>query len=311
MQLNECAAYLKENDRFLLVTHKRPDGDTIGSAAALCRALRQLGKTAWLYPNPEVTDNYSGYFAPLAAPDDYLYETVVSVDVASEGLFPLGFSGNVDLAVDHHPSNSNFAQRAVVWSHKASCGELVLELIKALGVPVDKTIAELLYVAVSTDTGCFCYGNTKPETLRTAAELIELGAENAPLNKKLFRTVSKARLTLEGLIYSGLTTHRNGKISIATVTLDMMEMAGATENDCDDLASLAGKVAGSCVSATIRELEPGVCKVSVRTGLEVKASAVCERFGGGGHDMAAGFTVHMNCADTKAALLQAINEVWQ
>lgn len=312
MPLETYAELLRGHDNILLVTHLRPDGDTLGSAGALCSALRRLGKTAFLYNNPQITENYLRFVESYIAPEGFIPEYIVAVDLADTGLFPEGFDGHVDFCVDHHPSNSGYADETIVWADKASCGELVMELIKTMCGSVTAEEADLLYIAVSTDCGCFVYGNTTAETHIAAAELIRLGANHKWLNRELFRMTSAARLRLEGMIFSGLHSYRDCKINFAIVTLDMMEKAQATENDCDDLASLAGRVRGSRVSVTIRELEKGKkCKVSVRTGEEVNASEVCANFGGGGHAMAAGCTVDAGVEETERLILEAIERQWR
>jgi len=232
------------------------------------------------------------------------------VDVASESLFPAGFEGGADICIDHHPSNSGYAGATILGFEKASCGELVLEIIKSALGGITKNEADLLYIAVSTDTGCFQYGNTTADTFRAAAELIDAGADNKTINKKLFRTVRKSRLVLEGMIYTSLRHFRDGKITVVTVTLDMMDKSGATEDDCEDLASLAGKVEGSFVGVTVREIEKNKCKVSVRTGREVNANDVCAVFGGGGHAMAAGCNLDCPPDEAVAKVIAAIDEVW-
>jgi len=311
MTVSECAAFLRGRDCFLILTHQRPDGDTVGSAGALCHCLRRLGKTAWLYPNPEITETYAEFAAPYLAPADYVPETVLAVDVAAENMFPRGFSGKAELSVDHHPSNSGFAgENTLCLPEKASCGEIVLQLIAELAGAPCREEADLLYVAVSTDTGCFLYGNTEADTHLAAAELIDAGADVKRLNKLLFRTVSMARLKLEGMIYTGLTQYREGQINVAKITLDMMARAGATEDDCDDLANLAGKVRGNRVAITVREQENGTCRASVRTDGSVDASAVCARFGGGGHKMAAGCTVETDVETLARALVEAVSAAW-
>ncbi len=312
MPLKTYAKLLSGHDNFLLVTHLRPDGDTLGSAGALCSALRRLGKTAFLYNNPQITENYFHFVENFIAPEEFRPEYVVAIDLADVGLFPEGFNGHVDLCIDHHPSNTGYADETIVWADKASCGELVMELIKAICGDISREEADLLYIAVSTDCGCFVYGNTTAETHMAAAELIRLGADHKWLNRELFRMTSAARLRLEGLIFAGLHSYRDCKVNVAVVTLDMMEKAQATENDCDDLASLAGRVRGSRVSVTIRELEKGKkCKVSVRTGEEVNASKVCVTFGGGGHAMAAGCTIEAGVEETERLILEAIDRQWQ
>ena len=309
LTLTECAEILRAHDHYFVITHVRPDGDSLCSAAALCSALRRMGKTAVMYRNPETTETYQPLTEPYLGeqkPDSF----VVTVDVADVTMFPAGWEGSVDLAIDHHPKNPGYAAASIVDGTKASCGEIVMALIELLCGGLTAEEANLLYVAVSTDSGCFSYGNTTAETLRDAAHLIDCGAVNGVLNKQFFRSYSFQRLKLEGMIFSGMRSFRGGKINIAVVTLNMMKESGAIEDDCDDLASLTGRVRGSRVNITIRELEEGKCKVSLRTSEAVDASAICERFGGGGHKMAAGCTVDVGPEELEKLLLKAVNEVW-
>lgn len=312
MELLECAAYLRAHDNYLLVTHQRPDGDTLGSASALCHALRRLGKTAYLYKNGEITESFVPFVSPYFAPEDFAPEICVSVDVAEEKLLARGFEGKISLKLDHHVPRGEQPEHAVVWTHRAACGELVLALIEEmLGAP-DKTEADLLYIAVSTDTGCFCYANTNSATFRAAARLCDAGADLPLLNKIFFRTKSPARLALEGMVCSSLRSYRDHAINIAVITLDMLRCAGVTEDDCSDLASLAGQVRGNRVSVTVRELsaDPPRSKVSLRTDGGVDASQVCARFGGGGHRMASGCELDLPPDEAAGAVRRAVEEVW-
>lgn len=311
MNFKECARLLSERDNILLVTHKNPDGDTMGSAAALCSALRRKGKTAWLYPNDAVIEKLLPYVKAYFAPADFSPAYIVSVDVATEKMFARGFEAAVNLCIDHHPTNSHYAPKELIRADRSSCGEIVLELIKALCGSVERNEATLLYIAVSTDTGCFQYSNTNARTLEAAAELLKRGANNAEINLKFFRKISPARMKLEGMIYSGMSFHREGKVTVATVTRQMMAQAGATEDDCDDLAGLAGKAEGSVVSITIREQEDGSSKISVRSMPEVSSSDICAVFGGGGHAMAAGCTISSPPEKAKRMLLAVVDEVWK
>ena len=312
MNLHEAADLLRRRDNYIIVTHRRPDGDTLGSAAGLCHALRRMGKTAWMFPNGEITATYLPYVEKYLAPENYAGETVVATDVAEPGLFCRGFAGAVDLWLDHHPTRGEAREPAVVWPHKASCGELILELIGELCGDIDKEEADLLYMAVSTDTGCFVYDNTTAETHRAAAQLLDAGADLPRLNKPLFRFKSLARIMLEGMICSDLRVYRGGQISLAMVTLDMLTRSGATEDDCNDLASLAGQVRGNHVAVTVRELSltPPKSKVSLRTDGLVDASAVCRRFGGGGHKMASGCELDCPPEETAEKILAAVEELW-
>ena len=172
MDLKECAGYLRERDNFILITHRRPDGDTLGSAAGLCHALNRLGKTAWLFPNPDITALFMPYVEKYLAPDGYRWDTVIAADIAEASLICPGFEGTVDLWLDHHPTRGEPRENAVIWSDRASCGELILALIEELCGDIVPEEADLLYIAVTTDTGCFVYDNTKAETHRAAARLL-------------------------------------------------------------------------------------------------------------------------------------------
>ncbi len=311
MKTSETAKLFQSRDNFLLLTHKNPDGDTLGSAAALCSALRRAGKTAYLFPNAEITEKYREYAEPFHASEDYVPGFTVAVDIASEELLPRGFRGSVDFCIDHHPSNTRYAPASLIAPGKASCGEIVLQLIKALNGDVTAEEADLLYVAVSTDCGCFVYANTGSDTLRAAAELIDLGADNRTLNVKLFRKVSRARMKIEGMIFSGMEYYRDGKISLATITQKMLREAGATEQDLDDISGLAGRAEGAVLSITLREQPGGESRISLRSSPEVDCNAICSVFGGGGHAMAAGCTIQSPPEKAKRMLLDVIDEVWQ
>lgn len=311
MELETCLNALREQDDILIVTHRNPDGDTMGSAAALCSALRRLGKQAYVYPNEQVTAKLAPYVSPYLAPASFVPHYVVSVDVATEKMFAKGFSGPVDLCIDHHPSNSGYAPLRYIDGSAASCGQIVLRAIKQLCGSIVKTEADLLYIALSTDCGCFQYSNTDAAALRAAAELLEAGADNQGLNQLFFRRVSKARLKLEGSIYENMSFHKGGKIAVAIVTDAMLQAAGAVEDDCDDLAGLAGRAEGSLVSITIRDYPGGASKVSVRSGPEFDSCALCARFDGGGHRMAAGCNIPVPPLQARELLLKAIDEVWQ
>lgn len=311
MNYKQCAKTLLGHENILILTHKNPDGDTMASAAALCSALRRGGRTACLYPNPQVNDKLRPFVEKFFAPVGYKYKYVVAVDIATEGLLPKGYEGLVNFCIDHHPTNSHYAGADLVRPEKSSCAEVVMELIQNINTEITKEEATLLYIGLSTDTGCFQYSNTNAASLRSASELLRLGADNAMVNLRFFRKVSRARLMLESMIYAGVDYYRDGKISVATVTLDMMEKAGATEDDCDDLAGLAGRAEDSVVSITIKEQEDGSCKISVRSNPEVSSSDICAVFGGGGHAMAAGCTIMGTPQIAKELLIQVIDEVWK
>ena len=311
MKYTECAKLIMEHEAILIVTHKNPDGDTLGSAAALCSALRRRGKVAYLYANPQTTALLRPYVEPFFAPvgSEEMFDYYVAVDIASASLFPQGFAYKADLCIDHHTSNSHYAPKELIRDDRSSCGEIMLEIIKALVGTPNELEATLLYIAVSTDTGCFQYLNTDARTHAAAAELIKHGADFGKINTDFFRKVSSARLRLEGAIYSNLSFHKDDKVVIAIITQKMLYETGATDDDLDDLAGLAGRLRDGLVSVTIRELRNGESRVSVRSSPEVSSSDICAVFGGGGHSMAAGCTIPASPMKAKEMLLAVIDEI--
>ena len=307
----EAAQFLKEHDNYLILTHKRPDGDTIGCAVALCHALRAIGKTAWLLPSRGATALFRPYLEGVEAPENYVPGCVVSVDIASLGLLPQNaqpYRDRIDLAIDHHPSNEGFAQENCVEADKAACGEILYKIVSELG-PLTAEIALPLYVAVSTDTGCFVYSNTTANTHRVAAALMETGIDYRPANKRHFRTKSLKRLKLEARMLEGMHLYEAGTVVIAAVTLDMVRELELTEEDLEDIAAFLGQIEGVRHSVTIRQLKEEECKLSVRTAADLNASAVCALLGGGGHAAAAGCTLSMGPVQAEEAILKAIRQV--
>lgn len=308
MTCAEVLAFLREHDNYLILTHRRPDADAIGCSAALCGILRAMGKTAWLPAVSDAVSLFDEYLDGCMAPADFEPDTVVSVDMAGTGLLP-EYAGRwgerIDLAIDHHPSQEYFAARTWLEADKAACGEMIFRLAQAAGV-MEQRIADALYAAVSGDCGCFVYSNTTPNTHRVAAALMEAGADYRRLNKKHFRTKSMARMRLESLILQEMHLYRNGSVAVAPISLAMMAEAGAREEDAEEIASFIGQISGVRHSATIRELSPGRCKISLRTAADLDASLTCAHLGGGGHKAAAGCTVQGSVEAAEAAIVGAI-----
>jgi len=314
LTITETADWLRSNDNYLILTHRRPDGDTAGCAGALAQALRDIGKVAYVLTNPEITPRYYAYIEDYIAPDDFKQDHIIVVDTASTSLFPSNgdaYKDSVSLCIDHHSSNTLYAKLTCLDSSTASCGEVVYELLIALSGTISSKIAESLYVAITTDTGCFAYANTTSNTLRIASLLIDAGAPHRKINRLLFRTKSRARIIIEGIIFSSFDFHFDGKVAISSISNEMMALANAQEDDIDDIASLPGSVEGVLVGITVREMEsPGECKISVRTSPIVDANAIASRFGGGGHAMASGCSIDKPIPEAKAALLEVLKEIF-
>lgn len=311
LTVQETAALLRGMDDVLLLTHVRPDGDTVGSAAALCRALRDIGKTAYLLPNSGITPTYESYAAPYWAPEGFAPAHVVSVDIAALNLLPdnaAAYADRIELAIDHHGSHGFFAEQVCLDADAAACGEILYGIIREL-TAVTPDIAMLLYVAIATDTGCFVYSNTTAQTHRIASELLGCGIDVGPVNKALFRTKSRTRLAMEARMVADMTLFDQDRVVVMTIPLSLRQEMHATEADIEELSSLAALVEGTDCGVTLRELRPGVIKISLRTGPRVDACAVCQKLGGGGHKAAAGATADGTMDEVRSAVLRAYQEV--
>lgn len=309
MTRTETAAWLQAHDHYCILTHRNPDGDTIGCAVALCRGLRALGKDAFIYENPQFTARYDRWLGGLTSAGVTPERTIVSVDMASESLLPdnaVQFAGKIQLAMDHHSSNTGFAHCTCVEPDLAACGELIYALLLELGVTLTAEIAEAVYLAVSTDTGCFQYANTTSNTLRVAAAVKDAGCEAYPINKVFFGTKTVSRLQLESRLTDTMELYGGGKVAVCHIPLSWMTELHLTEDQLDSIASFPRNVEGVELGVMMREQSGNRQKISLRTGESANASAICAHLGGGGHRAAAGATVEGTYEETRDRLLQAM-----
>lgn len=290
----EAAAFLMERDGFVVFTHGNPDGDTIGSAAALVRCLRALGKTAVaVCPDPIPAKLFSlnkdGVFAD-SVPS--VIGTSVSVDVASSamlgGFEKLWTEKELDLAIDHHRVSSLPCKRRLLRDSYIANGEIIYELMPYLGVKADRDIAEALYTAICSDSGGFKYCNTRPETYECAAELLRTGIDFAEINRRLFEQKTKSQIALEREAYNSLRLYYNGKLAIVAIDKDKADAVGAAESDFESVNQIPRQVLGVEVSALIRIKNEGV-KVSLRSNEYFDVAKLAGEYGGGGHLHAAGY----------------------
>lgn len=306
---NETAQFLLTHDNFTILTHRRPDGDTIGSSAALCLGLRSLGKTAHVLENREVSSRFQWLHEGLTKPAVEEGDTVVSVDVASPAMLPKDFThllGNIRLRIDHHGSATSFTDEELVDQGSASCAELVWDVLSMMGVKADQAIAEAVYVGASTDTGCFRFSNTTAHTFAVAAECARAGARIYELNQELFETNTLGRLKMQAWIVDHMKMLRGGEMAICAIPRSVEEDIGVTEDDMDNISSFPRTVAGVCMAATLRETKDGDTKISVRAVPGYDATKVTEKFGGGGHKGAAGAALKMPLADAEKAVEAAM-----
>lgn len=306
--LEETAHKLLELEHITILTHRRPDGDALGSAGALCAGLRALGKQAWVLENPQATPRYAAYVADMTTVEPV--GMVISVDIAARAQLPVNYDGEVVLSIDHHEIRELWAWDTYAEPESAACGEIIYLLLKQMGVELTKDMANALYVAISTDTGCFRYSNTTPRTLRIAAELLELGADHADLNHEIFEVKSRARMALENHLAGNMRSFCGGRISFCFLSWEDQQRMQVTEDDADSIAPFTRNIEGVEVGGILRSLPDGKCKVSLRSDPKLwDCSAICAMLGGGGHKAASGATVATDFEGLLKALLDAISKV--
>ncbi len=294
LSLSECADLLISVEHPLVVMHMRPDGDTVGSGAALCEIFRALGKEPrYTCPDP-IPERLAFLVEGLERSDEYERYNAVSIDVPS----PMQLGGlcerlNVQFMIDHHKINTPFAPHYTVGT-ASSAGEVLLdiarELIRRGNIEMTKKTAALLYAAISSDTGGFAYSNASEKTYRDAAELISLGIDHADINRRLFNSKSASEILAEGIISAKLKTAANGKIAYATLTRGERDRYGIGFSDFETAIDIVRALRGSEIAFVIKETDSGEYKASLRS-VGANVAEVAARHSGGGHIRAAGCTI--------------------
>ena len=311
MTRNDAAQWLLSHDNFCILTHVRPDGDTMGSASALCVGLRQLGKNAHLLRNEGASPFLDKCQLGLTKDWPEEGDTLVTVDVASPNMLPEQWKvlqDRIGLRLDHHGTATSFTPEELVDPTAAACGEIVYDVLMAMGAEMTKEIAWRLYIAISTDTGCFRYANTTAATYRVAAACAETGAELYPITQELFDTTSISELKLQNWMVDHAVFLCGGKIVVCGIPADLQERLELTDEDMGNLSGFLRSIEGVKISATIRKTETG-CKMSVRAIPGFDAAAVCKKFGGGGHKGAAGASLELSMDEAVRAAAEALTEV--
>lgn len=316
LNCEETARLLRSWDDILLLCHISPDGDTLGSAAALLRGLVQLGKRAGFYCADPVPPKYGYLFQGLQL-EAFAPRHVVTVDVADKAL--LGdawekYGSLVHLAIDHHASHGAFTENRWVEPASAAAAELIYLLLEELGVKIDPAMAGGIYTGLTTDTGCFRYRSVTPRTHRIAAAAMELGADAGQINQEMFESKSKAQVEAERLVMEGMEFFCDGKCAMIQVPRSVYQRTGVTESELDGIAALSRQVQGVLIGVTLKEKEDGSVKASVRMNPPGNAADLCAKFGGGGHQGAAGCsfsgrTIAQAAAEMKAACRRYLEDL--
>ena len=285
---------IKKYNKFLIVSHKYPDGDSIGSQIALALGLLKIGKKAYIYNEDPPTDRYSRFKRiNLIHTDkkDFDEEVIFALDSAE--LNRIGFiKDEIDFTkpiinIDHHISNENFGDINIVKPYYSSTAEIIYELLNRL-TELDEEIATYLYIGILTDTGSFRYPNTTSHSLRVASKLVNYGVVASQISEFIWFTDPPARIKLLGDVLQNITLH--DKFSIMYVTKNMLKNHGAKEEDTNEFVDYGLTIKNVKATAMIKEREGGILKVSLRSRNDVSVQELASEYGGGGHKTAAGFT---------------------
>ncbi len=309
-ELDRVAALLKSRSKWRVICHVRPDGDTLGCGSALMSAACLLGKDAeWggadpLPPLYGFLPHARAYRAGMAVPDDG--RCVVAVDVSARDR---GVEGaRVHVCVDHHADNERFASlENWIAPNAAATGEMVFELISALGCPLTPEIARALYVSIVTDCGWFRFSSTSSNTLRVAAELVKAGAVPSEIDELLDYNDTLSKLNLWGRCLARAETVGERAV-LSWVTREDFRLTGARETDTDRLVNMLTRVAGRDVAVLVSELE-GALRCSVRSRGSARADLFAARWNGGGHRCAAGCTIALPLGEGLAEIREELRRV--
>lgn len=310
--------FIGEGERFTLLSHLSPDGDTLGSSIALMHLLTRLGKTVEVVcpnPVPKIYAFMPGSERVIMPEDAKGYDRIIAVDCADTPRFGRAirfFSGaEATAAIDHHITNPNFANVNLVEPGASATAEVVYRLFRKMDMPVDSTVATCLYTGIVTDTGNLSYSNTTPAALRIIAEFVENKlVDISDLNRRIYRTVPYAKTRVQGFVTSNIRLECGGAVGIGTLTRAQMQDFGATNEDCEGIVDCVRDIDCVKIGVFIRESADGTYKVSLRSKGVGDVGRIAARHGGGGHEKAAGYTAAESLSTVVADIVnQAADEL--
>ncbi|MDR0991934.1 MAG: bifunctional oligoribonuclease/PAP phosphatase NrnA [Ruminococcus sp.] len=303
-----AARLLLDNDRFLIITHRNPDGDTLGAGFGLCFALCDLGKKARVVNSDPLPKKFASLYESYKD-EEYKPEFIIAVDTADTKLFGAAltsFAGKVNLCIDHHHGNSGYAESLCLDADAASACEVVFDVLEAAGAAITPKIAECLYTGIVTDTGCFRYSGTTPKTLCIASKLMETGIGYSAINRRIFETKTRTRVALEMYAIRNTEYYLDSRCAFAAIPKTAADEMKVTDEDYDGLAALTTQVEGVDVGILVKEKEKGKFRISIRSAGHINVSEITENFGGGGHIQAAGCSIDGKLEDVRMKLLAAV-----
>ncbi len=315
----EIGQVLRGNQCFAILSHVRPDGDALGSQLALALSLQQLGKDVRIWNEDGMLEKYS--FLPRAELLTKPPSTAVDVDVAvaldtaiqnrlGTTLAAVG-SAKIWINIDHHRSNPGYGDLVIIDSSAPATGEIIFRLIKSQDLPFNHDIAENLFAAISTDTGSFQYPKTSARTFEIAAELVRVGGlDVGQISQQLYENYPRRRLELLRDLLRTMRFGEDGRVASFSLSLKTAAALAVLPEDNEGLIDHLRAIRGVIVAVFFEELAGGKVRVSMRSKDEaVDVCAICQKFGGGGHTLAAGARIRGSLAEVEEKVLEEIGEV--
>src|SRR5213595_3829098 len=317
-KFQEIGQILRDHQRFAILGHVRPDGDALGSQLAQALSLQALGKEVRVWNEDGMLEKYS--FLPHAelltkppsTPEDF--DVAIALDTAIQNRLGTAVaairSSKIWINIDHHQSNPGYGDVVHIDSSAPATAEIVFHLIKSQGLPFNREIAENLYAAISTDTGSFQYPQTSARTFEIAAELVCTGIDVGQLSQQLYENYPRRRVELLRELLRTMRFERDGRVASFSLSLQTAAELQVLPEDNEGLIDHLRAIRGVIVAVFFEELADGKVRVSMRSKNEkVNVCAICEKFGGGGHTLAAGARVRGTLAEVERNVLEEICDV--
>ena len=307
---------IQDSRVFLIASHVNPEGDAIGSALALAEGLETIGKDVTVYFDDTIPYPYR--FMPhvervVHDVEGRVFDVTIAVDCGElerlgKGFYRIGERG-IFVNIDHHSTNDLFGDINLIDDGASATGEMVYRILKELGVPLSRTMATNLYVAILMDTGSFRYSSATPEAFRIAAELVEIGVDPWEIAKRLYESHPLERLRLLGYSLGTLELKGGGRVALMVVTEEMYRKSGASKEMTESFVNYPRSIEGVKVALFVRQIGERRYKLSLRAKEEVDVGRVASLFGGGGHRRAAGCVMEGDLEDVKERIVDAIEGV--
>lgn len=308
--INSLLNKLEESEKILIISHKSPDGDSLGSILGLGLALKKkYGEKINIAINDPVPERFDflktdniGY---TDSSEDY--DLVMMLDCADINRAGIEIDSEKIVNIDHHITNKSFGKLNFVYSEASSTSEIVFNILKEMNIEMDKDIAEALYTGILTDTGSFKYSSTSPDTHRVAGDLLDIGIDRDKIVQRLFQNSSLKTIQLMKEAVINMEMFYSGKMAYLDVTDEILKNSGAEVNETESLVEFLRDIEGVEVSVMLKDSESGT-KGSMRSKKDVDVAKIASVFGGGGHTRAAGFSSDLERSEIKEKLIELIGE---